>query len=72
MTLMQRLGFDPAFLDYATMTIYPAELAGSAITARGTLMAGFVRNGFFYTRTAAARAALQWATLRPSARIALR
>ena len=54
------------------MTIYPAELAGSAIVARGTLMAGFVRNGFFYTRTAAARAALQWATLRPSARIALR
>ena len=72
MTLMQSLGFRPAFLDYATMTIYPSDFAAAAVVARGTLMAGFERNGFFYTRTAAARAALQWATLRPSARIALR
>ena len=72
MTLLQSLGFRPAFLDYATMTIYPTDLAAAAVTARATLMAGFVRNGFFYTRTAAARAALQWATLRPSARMASR
>ena len=69
--LMKSLGFRPAFLDYATMTIYPSELAIAVTASRATLIAGFERNGFFYTRTAAARAALQWA-FRPSARIASR
>ncbi len=64
MTLMDRLGFRPAFLDYATMSIYPCELAGGVITARATLMAGFVRNGFFYTRAATARAVREWTVLR--------
>jgi hypothetical protein len=69
MTLLQRLGFRPAFLDYATMTIFPTDLAAGAVIARGTLMAGFERKGYFYTRTAAARAALDWATLRPPMRL---
>jgi hypothetical protein len=49
MTLMANLGFTPAYLDYATMTIYPSGFAASA------LIPGFERKGFFYTRTAAAR-----------------
>lgn len=64
MTLMDRLGFRPAFLDYATMSIYPCELAGCVLTARATLMAGFERKGFFYTRAAAARAVREWSVLR--------
>jgi hypothetical protein len=64
MTLMTNLGFRPAFLDYATMTIYPSEFAARVVLARATLIAGFERNGFFYTRTAAARAAMEWTTLR--------
>ena len=34
---------------------------GRVIAAKATLISGFVRNGFFYTRTAAARAAAEWA-----------
>ncbi len=33
---------------------------GRVICAKATLISGFVRNGFFYTRTAAARAAAEW------------
>ncbi|HXN14871.1 MAG TPA: hypothetical protein VN878_00755 [Usitatibacter sp.] len=33
---------------------------GRVIAAKATLISGFVRNGFFYTRTAAARAIAQW------------
>jgi len=79
------LGFKPAFLDFATQTIYPSRFAdgrlapfhlldglpeevvidrapnGRVIAAKATLISGFVRNGFFYTRTAAARAAAEWA-----------
>jgi hypothetical protein len=78
------LGFKPAFLDFATQTIYPSRFAdgrlapfhlldglpedvvvdrapnGRVICAKATLISGFVRNGFFYTRTAAARAAAEW------------
>lgn len=78
------LGFGPAFLDFATMTIYPScfrdgraapfhlldglpdeavELrspCGMVLKAKATLISGFERNGFFYTRTAAARAASEW------------
>lgn len=64
MTLMTNLGFRPAFLDYATMTIYPSEFAARVVAARATLIAGFERNGYFYTRTAAARAAMEWTSLR--------
>lgn len=64
MTLMTSLGFRPAFLDYATMTIFPSEFAAGVLVARATLVAGFERNGFFYTRTAAARAAMEWSALK--------
>jgi len=64
MTLMTNLGFRPAFLDFATMTIYPSEVAATMLGTRATLVAGFERNGFFYTRTAAARAAMEWASVR--------
>jgi hypothetical protein len=30
------------------------------VTAKATLISGFVRNGFFYTRSAAAKAAKEW------------
>ena len=68
MTLMTNLGFRPAFLDYATMAIYPSELAGDALVTRATLIPGFERNGFFYTRTAAARAVMEWSAPRLLAR----
>src|ERR1700692_2497342 len=79
------LGFKPAFLDFATQTIYPSRFAdgrlapfhlldglpdevvvdrapnGRVVSAKATLISGFVRDGFFYTRTAAARAAREWA-----------
>lgn len=35
---------------------------GRVVTAKATLISGFVRNGFFYTRASAARAAREWAT----------
>ena len=64
MTLMSNLGFRPAYLDFATMTIYPSEFAGNLLGVRATLIAGFERKGFFYTRTAAARAAMEWVSVR--------
>jgi hypothetical protein len=66
MNLMTSLGFRPAFLDYATMTIYPSELAGRVVSAKGTLIAGYERGGFFYTRSCAARAARDWMVVRNS------
>ena len=53
------LGFRPALLDYATMTIH-RSFDGLAGPPRLTLVAGFERHGFFYTRTAAERAARDW------------
>jgi len=35
---------------------------GRVVSAKATLISGFVRDGFFYTRSAAARAAREWAT----------
>jgi hypothetical protein len=35
--------------------------SGRVIAAKATLISGFVRNGFFYTRAAAAKAAAEWA-----------
>ena len=35
---------------------------GRVVAAKATLISGFVRDGFFYTRTAAARAAQEWAS----------
>jgi hypothetical protein len=56
---LAELGFRPALLDYATMTIH-ASFDGLGGPQRFTLMAGFERHGFFYTRTAAERAAREW------------
>ena len=35
---------------------------GRVVATKATLISGFVRGGFFYTRTAAARAAREWAS----------
>ena len=56
---LAELGFRPALLDYATMTMY-WSMDGLGGPPRLTLMAGFERQGFFYTRTAAERAAREW------------
>ena len=66
--------FRPAFLDYSTCTIHMSRFADGRLApvhirdtlpeellAKGTLIAGFERNGFFYTRAAAERAAREWA-----------
>lgn len=82
-----RLGFLPAFFDFATHAIYPSSFAdgrpapfhlldglpdevvierspsGRVISAKASLISGFVRDGFFYTRSAAARAARQWGSV---------
>ena len=34
---------------------------GRVVAAKATLISGFMRNGFFYTRSAAAKAAAEWA-----------
>ena len=86
------LGFSPAFLDCATMRIYPSRFAdgtlapchcldglpdevvihrlhsGRVVLAKATLISGFERAGFFYTRTAAARACEQWPVASPGSR----
>jgi hypothetical protein len=56
------LGFRPALLDYATMSLYGSfdSLEGAP---RLTLVAGYERGGFFYTRAAAERAAREWRLL---------
>ena len=36
--------------------------SGRVVAIKATVISGFVRNGFFYTRTAAARAAAEWRT----------
>lgn len=56
---MDELGFRPAMLDCATMTIHKS-LDGLAGLPRVTLIAGFERGGFFYTRASAERAAREW------------
>jgi hypothetical protein len=53
------LGFRPAILDYSTMTLY-WSFDGLGGPPRLTLMAGFERKGFFYTRSAAEQAARDW------------
>ena len=78
------LGFRPAFLDCATMSIYascfadgrpapfhlldglPEEIvlerskSGRVKRVVSSLISGFERGGFFYTRRAAARACEEW------------
>lgn len=47
------MGFIPAWLDFGTQTIHPSCWSP-------LLIPGFERNGFFYTRTVAARALAEW------------
>jgi len=47
-------------LDYSTMTLY-SSFDGLGGPPRLTLMAGFERKGFFYTRDTAEQAAREWA-----------
>ena len=35
--------------------------SGRVVAAKASIISGFVRNGFFYTRSAAAKAAAEWA-----------
>jgi hypothetical protein len=56
---MRQFGFHPAFLDFATMQGYVGGLPNGVMRKR-SLICGFVRNGYFYTRTAAAKAIAQW------------
>ena len=39
---------------------------GRVLAARATLILGFERDGYFFTRTAAARAMAEWSGLRPT------
>jgi hypothetical protein len=55
------LGFRPALVDFATMRIYPSPLLPEReVAAKGTMLAGFERGGFFYTRLAVERACREW------------
>lgn len=47
------MGFVPAWLDFGTQTLHPSCWSP-------LLVAGFERDGYFYTRTTAARAMQQW------------
>ena len=55
--VLASLGFRPAFLDCATMTIHHVHCD---LREPALLMRGYERHGYFYTRTAAARAAKEW------------
>jgi hypothetical protein len=78
------LGFRPAFLDFATQSLYLSRFAdgrvapfhlldglpdevvadraesGRVVSAKATLISGFERKGYFYTRGAVARAVAEW------------
>jgi len=47
------LGFVPAYLDFGTQTLHVARWSP-------LLVPGFERNGYFYTRRAAAKAVAEW------------
>ena len=57
--VIAELGFRPAILEFATMTIH-WSFDGLAGVPGGSLVTGFERGGFFYTRSAAERAARDW------------
>ena len=65
--------FRPAFFDFTTCTIHMSRFADGrlapvhlidglpqAVRAKGTLISGFERGGFFYTRSAVAKACEEW------------
>lgn len=43
--------------------------SGRVTSVKATVISGFVRNGYFYTRTAAARAVAEWTPARGHARL---
>jgi hypothetical protein len=47
------MGFIPSWFDFGTQTLHPSCWSP-------LLIPGFERNGYFYTRTAAARAMADW------------
>ena len=47
------MGFIPSWFDFGTQTLHPSCWSP-------LLIPGFERNGYFYTRTAAARAMAEW------------
>jgi hypothetical protein len=53
------LGFRPAFLHIPTFSIH-SSLDGDGRPDSPHVLAGFERNGFFYTAAAVARAAAEW------------
>ena len=55
----RRLGFRPATLDYATMQIHGSP-PDHTIAAKATLVAGFERDGIFYTQRSVERACGEW------------
>jgi hypothetical protein len=72
-TACRDAAFRPAFLDFATHTIYMSRFADGRLAPihlldaiprqvieKGTLISGFERGGFFYTRRAVARACEEW------------
>lgn len=72
-TACRDAAFKPAFLDFATLTIYMSRFADGRLAPihlldaiprdvldKGTLLCGFERGGFFYTRRAVARACEEW------------
>ena len=64
---------DGRFAPYHCLDGLPEEMvvrrlpSGRVTLAKGTLISGFERGGFFYTRRAAARACEQWAAASPGA-----
>ena len=54
------LGFQPALLNVATMRIYRPGSPEARGPITNTVIAGFERGGFFYTRSATARACKEW------------
>ena len=77
-------GFQPAYFDFLTQTIYPSVFAdgtpapfhileglpeevvvdrarsGRVVTTKASLLTGYERNGFFYTKPTVARAIVEW------------
>ena len=51
------MGFIPAFFDFGTQTLHPSCWSP-------LLIPGFERDGYFYTRTTAARAMAEWSGAR--------
>jgi hypothetical protein len=58
--VIEVLGFKRALLDVRTMRVHPWGLPDGCAPVCDTMIVGFERGGFFYTRRAAARACKEW------------